>query len=438
YYWRDFYGEIPDDAVPGGLDRNHKITYIAQVYFANHGILTTRLYQGEKSVTASRDGIHTSDVFIKVLCSHQLQKFSWVPATASRLHTELIGRHLVVGGTENGKILNIGRVTYQGEVIVGKVCGYNIGDAQMFFPYQNKEISVSSYEVLVYDDIPGGLDRKQKPTYIAQVHIPGYGIQIGRLYQGKDSITVSAAGIHTSDVFIQVLCSNKPQKLSWHPATASRLHTDFIGKHLVMGGTESGKALNIGRVSYQGEVIVGKVCGYIIENAEMFFPYQNAEVTVPSYETTIGETTVELFLMMPFLGGMIVMEIQFILGRFTIPNMNYYQKIAQTTAYSLVLNSSQHVKILCSPNKEAFEWISIHSKDLHKYASHNLIPGGSEVGENLYIGRISRDNGTLVGKVFRHGRVSGNGLWYPYNNRPVGTLTYEILSYNCENVMKTY
>jgi hypothetical protein len=152
YYWRDYFGEIPDDAVPGGTDRNHEMTYIAQVYIPKQGILTTRLYKGSKSVTASRYGIHTSDVFVKILCSNQPEKLSWVPATAAKLHTELAGKHLVAGGTENGKTLNIGRVSYQGEVIVGKVCSYNVGNALMFFPYHNNEISVKSYEVLVYDN----------------------------------------------------------------------------------------------------------------------------------------------------------------------------------------------------------------------------------------------------------------------------------------------
>jgi hypothetical protein len=74
-----------------------------------------------------------------------------VKTTAAKLHTELIGKHLVVGGTENGKVLNIGRVSYQGEVIVGKVYSYSVGDALMFFPYHSNETSVVSYEVLVYE-----------------------------------------------------------------------------------------------------------------------------------------------------------------------------------------------------------------------------------------------------------------------------------------------
>jgi hypothetical protein len=66
YYWRDYTGEIPDDAVPGGYDRNLESTYIGQLFVINHGLLTTRIYKGQKSVMASRCGIHTSCESIKV------------------------------------------------------------------------------------------------------------------------------------------------------------------------------------------------------------------------------------------------------------------------------------------------------------------------------------------------------------------------------------
>ncbi|KAJ3617373.1 hypothetical protein MTP99_007102 [Tenebrio molitor] len=164
YYWRDYYGEIPDDAIPAGSDRNHKPTYIGQVFVPNRQIQTVRIYQGRASVTASADGIFTLTSFIKILCSDKPEKFSWVSTTAAKLHTDLVGRHLVLGGNESGKALNIGRISYQGEVIVGKVCGYNIGNALMFFPYENKEVSASSYEVLVYDDaeIDARIQREKK------------------------------------------------------------------------------------------------------------------------------------------------------------------------------------------------------------------------------------------------------------------------------------
>ncbi|XP_063915498.1 uncharacterized protein LOC135131617 [Zophobas morio] len=151
YYWRDYEGEIPDDALPAGSDRNHKATYVGQVYIAEHGLLPTRIYEGKQSVTASKNGIHTSDVFVKILCSNQSGKLSWIPTTAAKLHNDTAGKHVVIGGTEDEKVLNIGRVSFQGEVIVGKVCSYNTGSANLYFPYDGQEIGVASYEILIYE-----------------------------------------------------------------------------------------------------------------------------------------------------------------------------------------------------------------------------------------------------------------------------------------------
>ncbi|XP_063913026.1 uncharacterized protein LOC135129710 [Zophobas morio] len=159
YYWRDYNGEIPDDAVPAGYDKNLERTYVGQLLVLNHGLLTTRIYKGIKSVTASKQGIHTSCEAVKILCSQHLEKFVWLPAKACTLHTDIIGKHLVVGGYENGKLLNIGRGSYQEEVIVGKVCSYNIGNASLYFPYKNQELNMDSYEILVFDnDAVGDFD----------------------------------------------------------------------------------------------------------------------------------------------------------------------------------------------------------------------------------------------------------------------------------------
>ncbi|RZB40658.1 uncharacterized protein BDFB_011470, partial [Asbolus verrucosus] len=109
------------------------------------------------------------------------------------------------------------------------------------------------------------------------------------------------------------------------------------------------------------------------------------------------------------------------------------QGIARTTAYSSILEPTENIRILCSPHPEAFEWLSIQSKDLQYYTYLNLIPGGNEVGENLYIGRVFRDNGAIIGKIFRHER-DNRGIWFPYGKGPANSLTYEILAYNCAKV----
>ncbi|KAJ3660737.1 hypothetical protein Zmor_005173 [Zophobas morio] len=106
------------------------------------------------------------------------------------------------------------------------------------------------------------------------------------------------------------------------------------------------------------------------------------------------------------------------------------QGVAQTTAYTHVLTTSQYVKILCSPYKAALEWIHVQSKDLHDYESRNLIPGGSEVGESLYIGRVFENGDVIIGKIFRHERAN-RGIWYPVGDTFKNSLTYELLLYNC-------
>ncbi|KAJ3660741.1 hypothetical protein Zmor_005176 [Zophobas morio] len=107
------------------------------------------------------------------------------------------------------------------------------------------------------------------------------------------------------------------------------------------------------------------------------------------------------------------------------------QGVAQTTAYSHVLTTSQHVKILCSPHKEAFEWTHVQSKDLHDYVNRKLIPGGSEVGESLYIGRVFENGDVIVGKIFKHERAN-RGIWFPVGTAIKNSLTYELLSYDCD------
>ncbi|RZB40493.1 uncharacterized protein BDFB_011542, partial [Asbolus verrucosus] len=139
-------------AIEGGKDARGHATYIGQAFVLHHGILIGTIYPGQKSITTSKEGIHVSEVYNRILCSKHKENFFWIPGNAATLHLTTIDKHLVSGGTEWGKILNIGRVKYQGEIIVGKVCSGTISNAKMYFPYNRQEISVSSYEILTYED----------------------------------------------------------------------------------------------------------------------------------------------------------------------------------------------------------------------------------------------------------------------------------------------
>lgn len=66
YYWRDYTGDIPEDAVEGGRDLNHRTTYIGQVYVKNFGIIPVTIYPGTTSVTANIQGLHHLSSYVKV------------------------------------------------------------------------------------------------------------------------------------------------------------------------------------------------------------------------------------------------------------------------------------------------------------------------------------------------------------------------------------
>lgn len=64
---------------------------------------------------------------------------------------QTVDKHVVLGGVEYDRISYIGRIFYEGEVIIAKVCGFNVGDAKFWFPADNEEKNVDCYEVLIYD-----------------------------------------------------------------------------------------------------------------------------------------------------------------------------------------------------------------------------------------------------------------------------------------------
>lgn len=107
--------------------------------------------------------------------------------------------------------------------------------------------------------------------------------------------------------------------------------------------------------------------------------------------------------------------------------MNLYDLI---TFIFIFLISVFLLKILCSRYHEAFQWAAIEGEKLSEYLNRNLIPGGSEVGDRLYVGRIFRDNSVYVGKYFGN-RTGVKQLAYPFGDKPAFTLNYQILYYDC-------
>ncbi|XP_031354150.1 uncharacterized protein LOC116178712 [Photinus pyralis] len=151
YYWREYVGEIPCDAIPGGFDKSGNPAYIGQMYHSKFGLLPATITKGSQKALASGGGSSfTSDTFVKILCSRHHDRYKWVPTENANGHL-LTNYHLVIGGNEAGYVLNIGRVNHEMEVVIGKVFAHHTPYRGLSIPNKAKEAVYQSYEILVYD-----------------------------------------------------------------------------------------------------------------------------------------------------------------------------------------------------------------------------------------------------------------------------------------------
>jgi hypothetical protein len=66
YYWREYTGEIPKDAIVGGRDIDGKNIYIGQAYIKNEGIMEVQITPGVRQVLVPMRGIKKIDKYVKV------------------------------------------------------------------------------------------------------------------------------------------------------------------------------------------------------------------------------------------------------------------------------------------------------------------------------------------------------------------------------------
>ncbi|KAF5294694.1 hypothetical protein FQR65_LT10711 [Abscondita terminalis] len=150
YYWRDYFGTVPYDAFPGGLDEEDQITYIGQVYLKEYELLPGTLYRGCPIILTSAYDITEikSNKFIKILCSNLPYKLKWKATRQGEVNT-LTGCHLVIGGAEVGVTVYIGRTRFNGQTIIGKVF-YGEGiDSALAIPGTNQRFT--NFEILTYN-----------------------------------------------------------------------------------------------------------------------------------------------------------------------------------------------------------------------------------------------------------------------------------------------
>ncbi|RZC38604.1 DUF3421 domain containing protein, partial [Asbolus verrucosus] len=149
YYWQDYDGCIPTDAIVGGQDSNGTNIYIGQVYVRSKGLMVAQINVGDTEVYAAINGIQKVDSNIKILCGNQ-ENFYWMESNCTVLHDMLENRTAVLGGHEDYEgDINIGRVEYEGETRIGKVNTFQLnGDSFFFFNNDGEEKLLKSYEIL--------------------------------------------------------------------------------------------------------------------------------------------------------------------------------------------------------------------------------------------------------------------------------------------------
>lgn len=67
YYWRDYAGYIPKDAVAGGTDVNGHNIYIGRAYLANKGFIPCQINPQVKEIFAPYGGAQQGSEYNEVL-----------------------------------------------------------------------------------------------------------------------------------------------------------------------------------------------------------------------------------------------------------------------------------------------------------------------------------------------------------------------------------
>ncbi|KAF5272679.1 hypothetical protein FQA39_LY07706 [Lamprigera yunnana] len=160
FYWRTWNvnEEIPDDAVPGGIDKHGYKTYIAKTIYPEVGIIVPgKAVAEEHKMYFESDSLeHVSTQDIDILCSLNSYRFRWVNTklgdTVESVVKDLV---LVIGGHNRPSPVAIGKKTVGKVVHIGKV---SIDDKTgKFLRIRMTEDgkgwgAEDNYSVLVYDN----------------------------------------------------------------------------------------------------------------------------------------------------------------------------------------------------------------------------------------------------------------------------------------------
>ncbi|KAB0794040.1 hypothetical protein PPYR_13660 [Photinus pyralis] len=150
YYWQDYEGKIPDEALVGGKDATGMPIYIGQAYYFSK-LLPAKIYKGDNNAYVAWGSEIKVSEHIKILCTPHPERFKWVQTKKNEIH-KLINHKLVKGGWEPSYDLYIGRAFHKSQTLVGsvKVAGRPSLNLGLHISSNGAQVVVNDFEILTY------------------------------------------------------------------------------------------------------------------------------------------------------------------------------------------------------------------------------------------------------------------------------------------------
>ncbi|KAF5293686.1 hypothetical protein FQA39_LY03171 [Lamprigera yunnana] len=320
YYWRDYHGVVPNDALVPGIDNNGMSVYIAQVLYEDQ-LIPGRLVEGQNQAVFEYGGKKwTTSINIKIFCTKVPQFFKWIKTTSAKFSVQ---NDYIVGGYEKRYGIFIGRGTHNWDLLIGKIVVDGTNPIVLHAAQDDVAIRLNNFEVLSFsptlvdsntnvifnlpvtsnelyytdayywrdfknhipfDAFIAGHDEKLLPIYIVQV-LHTYNLLPGKLNIGKNEAVYEYANKPQKQKHnIKILCSNYPQYLKWETIDSSKIS---INNSVVVGGYETTQFLYIGRAVNTSELLVGKLIPSTNRQHILYSVRNNEIVKLHSYETLV-------------------------------------------------------------------------------------------------------------------------------------------------------
>lgn len=154
YYWRDYEGSIPCDAIQGGSDTYGHYTYIGLIAASDPGSLdlpdmvSATIYKGDTYAYAAYHGrVFKSDRGVKILCSSEPKNIKWLNSLGD-------GCTLIRGSyTANYTNYYIGRASLNGKNVTGRFSTKELTLHAPWNPTPNTLKTFKDYQMLMYCNI---------------------------------------------------------------------------------------------------------------------------------------------------------------------------------------------------------------------------------------------------------------------------------------------